>query len=351
MALRALDTLPIAPGDRVLVRAQTDVPLENADAAQLLRLETLRPTVDALVARGARVALVGHRGRPSGRAQPDLSLAPLADDLARILARPVVFVGACVGEAVRTAIAGAAPDAVLLLENVRFHAEETSADPAVRRAFAEALAAPFAAVVSDAFSVAHRAHASMVELPVVRPSAAGVQMAREVEVLTAVRDAPRRPAVAIIGGAKIATKLPLIRALERHYDAVLVGGKVANEALDEGLAFAPRVLLPTDFVGDREDIGPRTRAAFRAAIADAATIVWNGPLGRFEDPAFAVATEEIARAIAAADGFTVVGGGESVEVVEKLGLRDKMDFVSTGGGAMLDFLAGATLPGVKALQA
>ncbi len=351
LALRALtDSAVDLAGARVLVRASLNVPLADRDARQRFRIAAVKATVDFLIAAGARVALIGHLGRPTpGASGAALSLSQLTDDIAQIIARPVAFVNACIGDAVASALAAAQGDTVLLLENVRFHAAERSDDPAVRRAFAQRIAQNFDYVVNDAFSVCHRAQASVVELMEVAPSFAGVQLMREVATLAQVVATPARPAVAVIGGAKITTKLPLIRALEARYDAVLVGGKVANEALDAQENFAPSVHLPTDFIEERYDIGAATVRAYVAQIMAARTVVWNGPLGWYEKDAYAHGTRAIVRALARTKAFTVVGGGESVEVLEREGVLAQIDFVSTGGGAMLDFMAGVPLPGLAPL--
>ncbi len=337
-------------GKRVVVRAALNVPIKDGDTKQQFRIAALKDTVDFLITAGAHVALLGHLGRPSGMPNKELSMVQLIDDITRILGYPVIFADTCTGTHVRDIMAGSADGTLVLLENVRFYPAETAKDAVVRRRFARDIAQNFDFYVNDAFSVCHRAHASIVELAQVLPSYAGVQLAREVDTLRRVAHAPVRPAVAVLGGAKIATKLPLIRALEEHYDAVLVGGKVANEALDEELSFAPQVQLPTDFVGERYDIGATTVARFTVQIAQARTVVWNGPMGWYEKPAYAQGTEAIVRALAETEAFTVVGGGESIEALEHHGVIDKIDFVSTGGGAMLALLAGDTLPGVAALE-
>ncbi len=337
-------------GKRVIVRAALNVPIKDGDTKQQFRIAALKDTVDFLITAGARVALLGHLGRPGGVPSAALSMAQLTDDITRILGYPVVFADACAGAHVRDVMAGSADGTLVLLENVRFHAAETAKDAAVRRTFAQDIAQNFDLYVNDAFSVCHRAHASIVELAQTLPSYAGMQLAREVATLTRLRTAPTHPATALIGGAKIATKLPLIRTLEPLYDAILVGGKVANEALDESIAFTNNVALPTDFVGERFDIGAATVARFVAQIMQSRTVVWNGPMGWYEEPDYAHGTEAIVRALAETEAFTVVGGGESIEALEHYGVIDKIDFVSTGGGAMLALLAGDTLPGVAALE-
>ena len=336
-------------GKKVLVRVGFNVPIENEDTKQIFRIAAARETVEYLLERGARVALLSHLGRPRDR-EESLSLGQLADDVALILDRPVVFVDACFGSEVERALSGAAETAVVLLENVRFDRRETAADKKERSALARQLAAPFDVFVNDAFSVSHRRHASVVELAEILPAAAGKRLEREVEVLSRLVEKPAHPAVAVVGGAKIATKLPLIENLEKTYDRILLGGKVANEALAEGRRFSPKVSLPTDFLADGMDIGPRTVSEYRRAILAAATVIWNGPVGKYEEEIFAGGTEAIVRALAETKAFTLVGGGESVEALERWQVTEKIDFVSTGGGAMLDFLSGVPLPGLEVLK-
>ena len=337
-------------GKRVVVRASLNVPINDGDTKQKFRIAALKDTVDFLCDAGAQVALLGHMGRPDGAVDEALSMAQLTDDITRILDRPVVFADACTGARVEEVLSGTQPGTLVLLENVRFHSAETSTDAVVRKAFAAEIAQNFDVYVNDAFSVCHRAHASITELATALPSYAGMQLSREVETLSRVRTSPAHPAVLVIGGAKIATKLPLIRAVESLYDAVLVGGKVANEALDEQIAFTDNVMVPQDFVGERYDIGPATVEAFVAQIMRAQTVVWNGPMGWYEKEAYAHGTRRIVEALKDTPAFTVVGGGESIEALEHYNAIDAIDFVSTGGGAMLAFMAGDTLPGIAALE-
>ncbi len=377
--MRLLSSLASADlaGKRVVVRAPLNVPIKDGDTKQKFRIASLKRTVDFLCDAGAHVALLGHLGRPrkaceqqraqSGKEEGDeaisesahagayytreLSMAQLTDDIARILGRSVVFADACTGEHVRDILDGSAAGSLVLLENVRFYRGETADDTAERMAFARDIARNFDIYVNDAFSVSHRMHASVVELACVLPSYAGEQLAQEVATLSRVRTAPEHPAVAVIGGAKIATKLPFIRALEPLYDTILVGGKIANEAIDENISFSERVVLPTDFVGDRFDIGPATCDVFVEHIMRARTVIWNGPMGWYEKDEYARGTERIVKALTQTDAFTVVGGGESLEALEYYDAVDAIDFVSTGGGALLEFMAGKTLPGIAVLDA
>lgn len=237
---------------------------------------------------------------------------------------------------------------VLLLENVRFYAEEEKNDGE----FAKRLVAPFSHYVNEAFSVCHRAHASVEAVTRLLPSYAGLRLVEELTELDRVRTAPEHPAIAIIGGAKIETKLPLIQALEQSYDAVLVGGRIANEAIDQKIAFSEKVLLPNDFDSSlRLDIGPQTIGYYTQIIATAKTIIWNGPMGKFEEKPYDIGTDAILHAILESKAYVVIGGGESLAVLEKADAIGKISFVSSGGGAMLEYLSGDSLPGLVALQA
>ena len=346
--LSSLD-LSVYADKNVLVRVSLNVPIEAHDARQKYRIAACADTVDALVGAGARVALLAHFGRPEGKVVADMSLAQLTDDVARILGCPIVFASDCVGPVVTDTLAGLGEGAVALLENVRFHGEEESDDAAVRRDFAARVAAPFDLYVNDDFSVCHRDQATVTEIAHLVTSCAGYQVAREVGTLTNLRHRPEHPAIAVLGGAKIKTKLPLIRALEDDYDTIYVGGKIANEAIDEKIVFGDHVVLPTDFVGDRYDIGPATTGVFVDAVRDARTILWNGPVGWYEKEEYAAGTKAIVDALATTDAFVVAGGGESIEALERYGVLDRIDFVSTGGGALLEFMSGEELPGLAVL--
>jgi phosphoglycerate kinase len=384
-------------GRTVLVRADLNVPLDGARISDDRRIRASLPTLQLLTGAGARVVLLSHLGRPKGSPDPKYSLAPVAARLGELLGRPVRFVGESAGEAVAAAVGSLGDGEVALLENTRFLAGDTANDAA--------LAAEWAALgdlfVNDAFGAAHRAHASTSGLAeAVRAkggeAVAGLLMARELRFLGGALARPKRPFVAILGGAKISGKIDVIEALLPRVDRLLIGGAMANtffKALglevgaslveDDRLDLAretlesagDRLVLPVDCVvaaelaegastrvversevggGDRiGDVGPATRAAFEKEIAGAGTIVWNGPMGVFEIEAFAEGTVEIARAVAAAcDGgaTAVLGGGDSAAAVERAGVADRITHVSTGGGASLEFLAGAELPGVAALD-
>ena len=377
MAKRTIAALD-ARGKRVLVRVDFNVPVERDPprVADDTRIRAAFPTINALREQGAMVALCSHFGRPAG---PDrkLSLGLIGYRVAELLGIPVPLAHDCVGPEVARQVRAMKPGEVLMLENVRFHPEEEKNDPA----FANALAAGFAAYVNDAFGAAHRAHASTEGVAHVLPAYAGLLLDRELRVLTSLLESPARPFVAVIGGAKVSSKIDVLRSLVEKADVIAIGGGMANtflaalgtdikaslsepdrEAdaraiLASAKARGAEVVLPVDirWSGDKIlDIGERTEREFAARVIEAKTVFWNGPLGLFEQPEFARGTQAIARAMAAATArgaVTVVGGGESVQAVEQLGLADKMTHVSTGGGAALELIEFGDLPGLQALRA
>ena len=365
-----------AKGKRVLVRVDFNVPIETppdmpAVVADDTRIRAALPTITALREQGAMVALCSHLGRPNG---PDrkLSLALVAKKVAELLGLPVPIAPDCIGPETKEQVRELGPGAVLMLENVRFHPEEEKNDPA----FARALADGFDAYVNDAFGAAHRAHASTEGVARLLPAYAGLLLDREVRVLGSLLASPARPFMAIIGGAKVSSKIDVLKSLVNKADVLAIGGGMANtflaatgtdvkaslsepdrEAdaraiLAAAKARGTEVLLPVDmrWSGDKIlDIGEETEREFAAHIATAGTVFWNGPMGLFEQPEFAHGTEAIARAMADSGAVTVVGGGESVQAVEQLGLADRMTHVSTGGGAALELIEGKKLPGVEAI--
>jgi phosphoglycerate kinase len=365
-----------AKGKRVLVRVDFNVPIETppdmpAVVADDTRIRAALPTINALREQGAMVALCSHLGRPKG---PDrkLSLALVAKKLAELLGVRVPMAPDCIGPETKEQIRELRPGDVLMLENVRFHPEEEKNDPA----FAKALALGFDAYVDDAFGAAHRAHASTEGVAHELPAYAGLLLDREVRALGSLLSAPARPFLAIVGGAKVSSKIDVLKSLVAKADVVAIGGGMANtflaatgtdvkaslsepdretdarSILAAAKARGAEVLLPVDmrWSGDKIlDIGEETEREFAAHIATAGTVFWNGPMGLFEQPAFAHGTEAIARAMAASPAVTVVGGGESVQAVEQLGLAGKMTHVSTGGGAALELIEGKKLPGVEAI--
>jgi phosphoglycerate kinase len=390
---RSITDLDLA-GQRVLMRVDFNVPIKNGTIKDDTRIRASLPTIHYALDHGAKaVILCSHLGRPKGKPSPEFSLKPVADRLAELLERPVTFAGDCVGEAAQKAVASAPSGGVVLLENLRFHAEEEKNDPA----FAQQLASLGDVYVNDAFGSAHRAHASTEGVVRhIKESAAGLLMAAELEHLGKVLHNPDKPFVAILGGAKVSDKLEVIENLIPRVDALLIGGamaytffksrnlRVGKSLVEDELLQAAREIeerakarnlrleLPVDHVvapkleagvptetlavtdpaiGDRMglDIGPKTIETYRSVIAGARTVVWNGPMGVFEIDEFAHGTIEVAKAVAAVKGTTVIGGGDSIAAVAKAGVTDRITHISTGGGASLEFLGGRELPGVAAL--
>lgn len=349
MELRSIEGVDFS-GQTVLMRVDFNIEQSNvANIEEHFRLDIAKETLDAIAtAPGVKIALLTHFGRPEGKRDEAYSVQTLLPAIARSLKREVVFVSDCVGDVVPAALSTLAPGQILLLENVRFHAEEEKND----EVFARTLAAPFTIFINEAFSVCHRSHASVDAITKCVPSYAGLRLIKEITELDQVRFSPEHPAIAIIGGAKIETKLPLIQALEKSYDAILVGGKIANEAIDQKLSFSDKVLLPKDFdSAARLDIGPQTIGYYTQIISKAKTIIWNGPMGKFEEKPYDIGTNTILHALLASDAYVVIGGGESLAVLEKAGVIGKVSFVSSGGGAMLEYLSGKVLPGLAALEA
>jgi phosphoglycerate kinase len=379
-------------GKTVLVRSDLNVPIDRGTVADDTRIRESLPTIQYLLDHEAKVIVCSHLGRPKGGDESSLSLAPVAGRMGNLMNREVLFVDDCVGEEVQQAADEMAPGQVLLLENLRFHPEEEGNDPE----FARELAAPAQLFVDDAFGSAHRAHASTVGVAAYLPAVAGLLLEKEVRYLKTLVDNPPKPFAAVVGGAKVSTKIPAIEHLLPRLDVLLLGGGMANtflkaEGIDVGMSLveedhveaAHRILaqarergvevrLPRDIVaaerfeeaaGSRTvpvsqvprgymilDIGPETVRDYATALRRAKAVVWNGPMGVFEWPKFAQGSRGIAKAIAALHATTVVGGGETAQVVAQLGLQDQFTHVSTGGGASLEMLEGRELPGVAALE-
>ncbi|MFZ4584371.1 MAG: phosphoglycerate kinase [Acidimicrobiia bacterium] len=382
-----IDDLPIERGTKVLVRANLNVPMRDGVITDELRILSALPTFEALRGRGAALVIACHVGRPKGQVVPELSVKPIAVRLGELLGTEVLVSPEVVGFKSQELADSLEPEQVLMLENVRFEQGETENDPA--------LAANYCSLadcyVNEAFGDSHREHASIMGPPRVLPHAGGLCLAREVEVLGGLLEAPKSPFVAILGGAKVSDKLGVIDALLKRCDAVLVGGAMAftfiaaqggqigkslmepdhidacAQLLETGRvkipvdvvvaeamsADAPTRTVPANAIPDGWmglDIGPETAANYADVVAGAATVLWNGPMGVFELGPFAAGTRTVAEAVAECPGFTVIGGGDSAAAVREMGLADRIDWVSTGGGASLELLELGDLPGIAALR-
>ena len=370
------------------MREDLNVPMKNGDVADNSRVRAAAPTLRHLAQRGARVIVMSHLGRPKDR-EPDLSLKPVAADLGKRLGREVQFVEDCVGEKAISAVDRLQSGQLLLLENVRYHKEDEANDAA----FARRLASLGDVFVNDAFAASHRAHASVVGVAAYLPAYAGELMQAELAALHRALDDPKRPLVAVVGGAKVSTKVGVLRNLLTKVDALLIGGAMANTffkahgwptgtglvedtALDEARAVEKeaggKLVLPVDVVTARKmregealrvmdadkveddwaayDIGPRSVALFRDRLRGAGTVIWNGPVGVAEIPDFADGTTAVGEAIASSGAYTLVGGGDTVAAIEALGIAARYSHVSTGGGATLEYLEGKELPGIAILK-
>jgi phosphoglycerate kinase len=338
---------------KIILNTELNVPLgKDGEILDDARIVAGAETVNYIMSKKPEILLlVGHIGRPDGAVVPELSTEILIEKLEKIFSRRVVFVDKM--ERLQAIMQSGIFDseAVYLFENIRFWKEEEENSKEFGKEFSQG----FGVYVNDNFSTSHRKHTSFVQIPkFVKDAVAGLLLEEEVKNLTIVRDKPKRPAVAIIGGSKIATKLPVIKNLEKKYSKILVGGMVANEALDEKNKFSDKVVLPIDFSpvekeSERLDIGPLTAVAFRKEIQKAKTIIWNGPLGKFEDEESASGTKNIIQAVEESDAFKLVGGGETIEAIKMFGNKSKYNYISQSGGAMLKFLAGEKLPGVEAI--
>ena len=393
-------TLGDVAGKRVLVRSDLNVPLDGSTITDDGRIRASVPTIRELAAAGARVVVTAHLGRPKGAPEERYSLRPVADRLGELLGEPVAFATDTVGESARATVAELADGQVAVLENVRFNPGETSKDDAERAAFADQLAGLADAFVSDGFGVVHRKQASVYDVAQRLPHAMGQLVATEIDVLRRLTEDPERPYVVVLGGSKVSDKLGVIDNLLGKADKLLIGGGMVftflkaqgfevgkslleADQLDVCRAYLERaeqtgveILLPTDIVvdtafpaGDRTpeprvvpageipadalglDIGPESAAAFAAALGDARTVFWNGPMGVFEVDAFADGTRVVAEALTKVDGLSVVGGGDSAAAVRTLGFDEAaFGHISTGGGASLEYLEGKTLPGISVLE-
>jgi phosphoglycerate kinase len=395
MSFRTLDTVDVA-GKRVLVRADLNVPVRDGKISDLTRIERLSPTIRELAGKGAKVIVCSHFDRPKGKRVPEMSLAPMAAALGEVLGARVRFVEDCTGPAAEQAVELLQPGQVLVLENTRFHAGDEKNDPQ----FAEDLSKLADIFVNDAFSAAHRAHASTEGVAHFLPAYAGRLMQKELEALDAALGNPVRPVLAIVGGSKVSTKLELLGNLVTKVDFLVIGGAMANtflaaegkavgkslqeaemhatalEIVGKAKAAGCRIVLPVDAVVSREfkpnpptqtvpvdavpadtmilDVGPASVAALIAQLPSIRTLVWNGPLGAFETPPFDASTVALAHAVAEATqkhGLrSVAGGGDTVSALRHAGVLDQLSYVSSAGGAFLEWLEGKTLPGVAALE-
>ena len=375
-------------GKKVLVRCDFNVPLKDGQITDDRRIEAAIPTINYLLENGAAVIVCSHLGRPKGGPSPEFSLKPVAARLGELLDLNVPLLPDCVGPEVEAACQNLQSGHVVLLENVRFHAEEEKNDPA----FAKQLASLADIFVNDAFGTAHRAHASTEGVAHILPAVAGFLIEKEIDYLGRALDNPKRPFVAFMGGAKVADKIKIIESLLPKVDQLAIGGgmmftflkakgyEIGTSLLDaDGLDFCKQLLaasgdkivLPTDvvvapkFAADAPpttlrvnempsdqmglDIGPESQARYRELAKSAGTVIWNGPMGVFEFPAFAAGTLAVAQGLTESQGTTIVGGGDSAAAIEQFGLADKVSHVSTGGGASLEFLEGTELPGIAAL--
>ncbi len=389
---RSVKEAPVA-GKKVLLRCDFNVPQDKktGEITDDKRIRAALPTIRYLLDQGAAVIACSHLGRPKGEWKQELSLKPVAARLSQLLGQDVIFAADVVGEDAKAKAAGLRPGQILLLENLRFHKEEEKNDPA----FAKALADLAEIYVSDAFGTVHRAHASTVGVAAYLPAYAGLLVEQELAVMGKALDNPKRPFVAILGGAKVSDKIGVIRNLLEKADTIIIGGgmaytflkaqgcevgtslleedklDLARELMEKAKEKGVELLLPVDTaIHDKFentddfsvvpvtaipagsmglDIGPETVRLFAGAIQGAGTVVWNGPMGVFEFPAFAAGTKAVAMAMAECGGVTIVGGGDSAAAVEQLGYADKMTHISTGGGASLEFLEGLELPGIACL--
>ncbi|KGJ78607.1 phosphoglycerate kinase [Cryobacterium roopkundense] len=401
MTLRTIDSLGALQGKRVIVRFDLNVPLKDAQITDDGRVRASLPTLTALLAQGARVVIISHLGRPDGAFDAKYSLAPVAARLSELVGRPVAFAADTVGSAAADAVSRLADGDIVVLENLRFNPGETSKVDSEREAFAAQLAAFGDAFVSDGFGVVHRKQASVYDLAAILPSAAGLLIAAELDVLDRLTEKPEAPYTVVLGGSKVSDKLGVIGHLLPRVDSLLIGGGMLftflaaqghsvgaslleTDQLDtvrgylaEADRLGVKIVLPTDVVvaskfgADAEhvitaadaiehtpfgaaglglDIGPDTAAAFAEIIRTSKTVFWNGPMGVFEIPAFAEGTRTIAAALTEVSGLSVVGGGDSAAAVRILGYTDdQFGHISTGGGASLEFLEGKRLPGLEVL--
>ncbi|MCX6762614.1 MAG: phosphoglycerate kinase [Candidatus Moranbacteria bacterium] len=332
---------------RTLLRTDFNVPIENGQILDDFRIRDSLPTIEYILKRDkSKIVIISHLGRPKGKVDPQYSLEPIAKKLGELLGREIIFIKDILSKEGDEAVQSLENGQIALAENLRFYPQEESGD----EKFAIDLCHHFGVYVNDAFSDSHRAHASISLVPRFKPSCAGLLMQKEIEELSKALKPSKRPAIAIIGGAKIETKMPVIENMAHAFDAVLVGGRVAVEAQEQKLKFSENVVLPEDYVDETLDIGPKTAEKYAMAIASASFLVWNGPMGKFEDEKYATGSKTVLDAICKSDTWKIGGGGETLEFINKYNMAEKFDFLSSGGGAMLEFLSGKKLPGIEALE-
>jgi len=340
---------------RILLRTDYNVPLENGEILDDWRIKISLPTIEHILKQDkSKIVVISHLGRPGGKPDPQYSLEPVAKKLGGLLGRDVIFIKDILSREGDEAIQSLQAGQIALCENLRFHSGEEEGDSprsgGAGEKFAIDICHHFGVYVNDAFSASHRAHASISQIPRFKPSCAGLLLEKEIRELGVALKPPKSPALAVIGGAKIKTKLPLIENLSKIYDAVLVGGRIAVEAKEGNIQFAENVVLPKDYIDESLDIGPKTAEKYGRAVSSASFLVWNGPMGKFEDEKYAGGTRVILDAICESDAHKIAGGGETLEFIHKHNREEKFDFLSSGGGAMLEFLAGKKLPGIEALE-
>ncbi|WP_172120012.1 phosphoglycerate kinase [Actinomyces faecalis] len=396
--MKTIESLGDLRGKRVLVRSDFNVPLDaDKNITDDGRIQAALPTLKTLLEAGAKVIIVAHLGRPKGQVNPDYSLAPVATRLAEVTGVKVTLAEDTVGESAKAAVAALADGEIVLLENVRFNAAETSKDDAERQAFAKELASLADVFVSDGFGVVHRKQASVYDVAQILPAAAGLLVGKEIESLSKAVNDPERPYTVVLGGSKVSDKLGVIANLLGKADRLLIGGGMAftflaaqgyevgtsllekdqidtvkgylATAKDKGVellvpvdvvvapefkADAPATVVDADSIPADQmglDVGPKTQALYAEAVATSRTVVWNGPMGVFEFPAFASGTKAVAQAISGSEAFSVIGGGDSAAAVRTLGFDEStFSHISTGGGASLELLEGKTLPGISVLE-
>lgn len=333
---------------RVLVRCDFNVPLsEKGDILDDFRIKKTIPTIKYLLQKDAKIILMSHLGRPEGKVVDELRLDPVARTLSQLLNKPIKKLNDCLGREVKETIEKIQPGEIVLLENIQFHPGEKKNDPA----FAKTLASYADIFIMEAFGQAHRNYASIASIQKYLPSGAGFLLEKEIKILTALMKTPKKPLIVIIGGEKIEDKAGVIDKFLMNADFVLIGGLIQQGIDEKGVKFKypQKIVVPTDSI-DTFDIGPETIKLFKEKIVSAKTVFWSGPLGMIEKEEFSKGTEEIAKIIIESGAFSVAGGGETVEFINKIGLTEKFGHVSTGGGAMLEFLAGEKLPGIEALK-